>query len=185
MGLSNYLPSSRLIKPGVCTSTTRPASPFEGQVIYETDTDKMLVYNGSAWYAPWNTAWGIVAQVVDSSSTNVSITSTFTTMLSAPSFTAVANRRYLITASWTFYAGSNAQVVDFDIANGATVLNRSYWYAAISGTQMSGAMQAYTTLSAGSTTITLQAKHEGGSNATLWNNGITRNNLVVTDVGPA
>jgi len=49
MGLSNYLPSSRLIQPGVCTSTTRPASPFEGQVIYETDTDKMLVYNGSAW----------------------------------------------------------------------------------------------------------------------------------------
>lgn len=49
MGLSNYLPSSRIAQPGVCTSTTRPASPFEGQVIYETDTDKVLVYNGSIW----------------------------------------------------------------------------------------------------------------------------------------
>jgi hypothetical protein len=33
----------------VCTSSTRPASPYEGQVIYETDTDKTLVWNGSAW----------------------------------------------------------------------------------------------------------------------------------------
>lgn len=37
------------IKPGVCTSTTRPASPFVGQTIYETDTNRMLVWNGSSW----------------------------------------------------------------------------------------------------------------------------------------
>jgi hypothetical protein len=33
----------------VCASTTRPSSPFEGQEIYETDTQKTLVYNGSSW----------------------------------------------------------------------------------------------------------------------------------------
>lgn len=33
----------------VCASTTRPSSPFEGQEIYETDTQKTLVYSGSAW----------------------------------------------------------------------------------------------------------------------------------------
>ena len=49
MGLSNYLPTSAIAKPGVCTSSTRPASPYDGQVIYETDTDKTLVWNGSAW----------------------------------------------------------------------------------------------------------------------------------------
>jgi hypothetical protein len=49
MGLSNYLPSSRISQSGVCTSTTRPASPYEGQVIYETDTDRVLVWNASAW----------------------------------------------------------------------------------------------------------------------------------------
>lgn len=36
----------------ICTSTTRPASPFEGQTIYETDNDRQLVWNGSAWVAP-------------------------------------------------------------------------------------------------------------------------------------
>jgi hypothetical protein len=34
----------------VCSSTTRPSSPFEGQQIYETDSNKTLVYNGSSWF---------------------------------------------------------------------------------------------------------------------------------------
>ena len=33
----------------VCTSTTRPSTPFEGQRIYETDTNRELLYDGSAW----------------------------------------------------------------------------------------------------------------------------------------
>jgi hypothetical protein len=37
------------LKPGVCTSTNRPANPFDGMVIYETDTDRAMVYNGTAW----------------------------------------------------------------------------------------------------------------------------------------
>jgi hypothetical protein len=32
----------------VCTSTTRP-TVYEGRVIYETDTNKVLVYDGAAW----------------------------------------------------------------------------------------------------------------------------------------
>ena len=33
----------------VCTSSTRPGSPFTGQTIFETDTNKMKVWLGSAW----------------------------------------------------------------------------------------------------------------------------------------
>jgi hypothetical protein len=33
----------------VCTSTTRPSGVAEGVMIYETDTDKVLVYDGSSW----------------------------------------------------------------------------------------------------------------------------------------
>jgi hypothetical protein len=32
-----------------CTAATRPASPNEGMLIYETDTDLVLVYSGTAW----------------------------------------------------------------------------------------------------------------------------------------
>lgn len=33
----------------ICTSGTRPSAPTEGRVIYETDTDKLMVYTGSSW----------------------------------------------------------------------------------------------------------------------------------------
>jgi len=33
----------------VVTSGTRPASPFTGQVIFETDTNSSFVYDGSVW----------------------------------------------------------------------------------------------------------------------------------------
>jgi len=49
MPLSSVVGAQSIVKPGVCTSSTRPASPYDGQVIYETDTDRTLVYNGSAW----------------------------------------------------------------------------------------------------------------------------------------
>lgn len=37
------------IRTGVCTSTTRPTAPYEGQHIYETDTDMVAIWNGTAW----------------------------------------------------------------------------------------------------------------------------------------
>ena len=49
MPFSSVLGASSVIKPGVCTSATRPTVPFEGQLIYETDTDRVASYNGSAW----------------------------------------------------------------------------------------------------------------------------------------
>ena len=48
MGVSAAQGSAGL-KQGVCTSTTRPSNPFEGQMIYETDTDLTLIWGGTAW----------------------------------------------------------------------------------------------------------------------------------------
>ena len=33
-----------------CTSTTRPSSPTDGDVLFETDTKNVIVWDGSAWY---------------------------------------------------------------------------------------------------------------------------------------
>lgn len=33
----------------VCTSSSRPGTPFEGLEIYETDTDRTYIYDGSSW----------------------------------------------------------------------------------------------------------------------------------------
>ena len=41
--------SSTGLRPGVCTSTTRPTNPYTGMVIMETDTGYLRVWDGSAW----------------------------------------------------------------------------------------------------------------------------------------
>lgn len=45
--------ASSLSATTICTSATRPASPFEGQKIYETNTDLEYIYDGSAWRVAW------------------------------------------------------------------------------------------------------------------------------------
>lgn len=83
MGLSSILAPGSIAKPGVCTSSTRPASPYEGQVIYETDTDKTLVWNGSAWvFLSTSTANPvglefIKSQTVGTAVSSVNVTSVF------------------------------------------------------------------------------------------------------------
>ena len=53
MGITQQLGASSLIRPGVIDNTAaRPASPFEGQVIFQKDTDQLLVWNGTAWVVP-------------------------------------------------------------------------------------------------------------------------------------
>ena len=50
MPITSQIGSSSLIKPGVIDSAaTRPASPYAGQTIFETDTNRTLVWNGTAW----------------------------------------------------------------------------------------------------------------------------------------
>ena len=51
MAFSSVIGASSVIKPGVVTSSTRPSSPFVGQLIFETDTNRLAVYNGSVWVA--------------------------------------------------------------------------------------------------------------------------------------
>jgi hypothetical protein len=74
MGIASYSGASSVIKPGVVTSSTRPSSPFVGQLIYDTTISQTLVWNGSAWIG----AAGKVAQVVSTSKTDT-FTSTSTT----------------------------------------------------------------------------------------------------------
>lgn len=50
MGLSSQLAPSAIAKPGViANAAARPASPYDGQVVYQQDTDQAYVWNGSAW----------------------------------------------------------------------------------------------------------------------------------------
>ena len=58
----NALRGNQNIGHRVCTSSTRPSTPDEGTMIYETDTKKVYVWDGSEWglistpYGAW-TPW--------------------------------------------------------------------------------------------------------------------------------
>ena len=46
MSISN---NSTGLRPGVCLSSSRPTAPYKGQMVYETDTDMVAIWNGTAW----------------------------------------------------------------------------------------------------------------------------------------
>lgn len=46
MSVSNL---TTTLRTGICTSTSRPTAPYEGQMIYETDTDLFRFWDGAAW----------------------------------------------------------------------------------------------------------------------------------------
>lgn len=49
MPLSTVLGAQSLIQPAVCTTATRPASPYTGQAIYDTTISALLIWSGTAW----------------------------------------------------------------------------------------------------------------------------------------
>jgi len=89
MGIASFSGASSVIKPGVVTSSTRPSSPFVGQLIYDTTVATTLVWNGSAWIG----AAGKVLQVVQAtnSSTTTISTSTFTSINLSASITPISS----------------------------------------------------------------------------------------------
>lgn len=62
----------------ICTSSTRPASPFAGQQIYETDTSLSYTYSGSAWVQTGNLgAWTTFTPQLRTGTTNVTSTNNY------------------------------------------------------------------------------------------------------------
>lgn len=54
---------------GVVTSTTRPSSPFVGQSIYETNTKRYVVFDGTNWVIMAGTMPGCLAYIASGSQT--------------------------------------------------------------------------------------------------------------------
>lgn len=102
----------------ICTSSTRPGSPVEGQGIWETDTDKFLVYTGAAWYPPWNMPWGIVGRG-QATGNQSGITTAVDLTGCSVTFTAVSGRLYKTTAHTLTQQVTNTGRIAFAIADGS------------------------------------------------------------------
>jgi hypothetical protein len=120
MGLSNQIASSRLIQPGVVdNAASRPASPFEGQCIFQKDTDQFLIYNGNAWVCltPQSAVVNALESTASTSYTNLTTT--------GPSVTVATGSKALVTITATIDSNStagNTQVfAGFDVSGPSTV----------------------------------------------------------------
>jgi hypothetical protein len=186
MGLSNYIPSSRIAQSGVCTSSTRPASPFEGQMIYETDTDRVLVWNGSAWYPNWNTAWGFVAQATLATSLNYN-NGTYDVL--SLTFSTVANRRYRYTASGLIVNSGTGiyQSALTDASNNA--LREHYGYFAVSSNNYQISFIDYIETASSTGSVTRKIRNITQSPAVYYYGSDVRDSIAwkirVEDIGPA
>ena len=142
MPLSSVIGSSSIMQPGVCTSSTRPASPYDGQVIYETDTDRAMVWNNSAWVVlstGRTNSLGldlIKTQTIGSAVSTVPVTDAFSStydaykiIVTGGTASAATNLNYQNTGSTTqYYSGgttttySNNSVAGFSNNNGSSML---------------------------------------------------------------
>lgn len=193
MPISSFLAPSAIAKPGVCTSSTRPASPYEGQVIYETDTDKILAWTGSAWYAPWNTAWGVVAATSGGTSsraykvisTGQTINATVTADITDSSITwdAVSGRLYKLSISAYVSSTSASGLASVYLTNSSNTADTSYMVNITNTAGASFVTVHYLLTASGSTTRKWRLKSETG-NTTIF--GTTTPGVVMLeDIGPA
>jgi len=119
MAISN---NSTGLRPGVCTSSTRPTAPYEGQMIYETDTDLTYVWGGSAWQqVSGGTAVGNSGLVyigsVSAASTTIALDSVFTSTYD--------NYRVVITTTNSSLTGTT--LFRFR-AGGSAIATSDYYY---------------------------------------------------------
>lgn len=121
MSISQQIGASSMVKWGVCTSTTRPASPYHGQHIYETDTNLQYVWDGSAWVNNY------------ASSASPALTGVPT----APTATAGTNTTQLATTQFVTTAVSNIRV--------GAVPNFLVYFTGSNGTVTNGAYLDYNT----------------------------------------
>jgi hypothetical protein len=153
------------LRPGVTTSSNRPVSPFEGQMIYETDTDLTYIYGGSAWQqVSGGTAVGnsglvlVKAQTVGSGVSSVTVTDAFS----------ATYKSYLI--QMTNVASSAGGVITFQLTGLTTGYYGNLMYANFAGGAPTSA--GYSNAS--------QFTHAGGTNGVTANLNLTCINPFLT-----
>lgn len=171
--------------PYICTAGTRPGSPFQGQVIYETDTGYLLQYYGATtgWMPPWRTPWGLYGAAEGTTAqTGISAITDLTSM--SLTWTAVANRRYHITGQVRANKDTNVGAVTLTLrTSGGTVLQEDTAALDVTNITIAGLhIDKMWTPSAGSQTVklSLSATSANASTTCASTRPLT---LEVVDVG--
>jgi hypothetical protein len=184
--------TSRLVTPGIanytiCTSSTRPASPVEGALIYETDTDKFLQYTTATtgWTPPWNMPWGQVAAVAYGGANPATLTTIVDIAGLTVTFTAVTNRLYKAWCTLNMSSSVTGDVAVLHLNIDANATFARGFATVNNASQVSAyACRPSFTLTTGSRVIKAQAyRNTGTGNITAFTSDGCF--IVVEDIGPS
>lgn len=125
----------------VATSSTRPSSPFEGQEVYETDTDLQRRWTGSAWVVSGSNGGSFLSA---SSTTTVSAASTLIYTQASITLTPGV---WEVQAAMTLINGTTTDSAAVAIYNqtAAAVVSGSYGTPGYTSTSWAAALQSMPT----------------------------------------
>jgi hypothetical protein len=171
MPLSTVLGAQSLVQPAVCTTATRPASPYTGQAIYDTTVSQVLVYNGTA-FAPVSRVLQVVS-VEYTTATNTTSTTYVTTGLNASITPSSSSSKILVFASGALQNSGSGTAVRVSLFRG-TVAGTNL----ATGSNVKGMGYAYPTTIGGYSCMTLDSP--ATTSATTYTVGFATGNGTVT-----
>lgn len=157
----------------ICTSGTRPSSPFQGQSIYETDTQQTRVWNGTFWLWVGGSHLNIYSKssafTAVVGTTNVPSFARDNTNSRGPDFAPDGSGLFTLpNGIWSIEAIANvasitSQTLEIFNNNGSRVLAYTGFYAAATLTGVSAMW-----FSDGNSGIAIRARNASGGSVT-WN----------------
>lgn len=138
----------------VCTSAVKPtAGLYQGLVGYETDTGRLVVYNGSAWIGVPTTATAEVQTQESTTSTSFVDLAT-----PGPAVSALTGSKALVIVSAQFVTSAASDGFMGAAVSGASTVaasaNQSAYFGASSGNQSISSQLLFTSLTPGVNTFT-------------------------------
>lgn len=169
----------------VLTSTTRPLDPYEGEFIFESDTNKLVGYGGVDW-APRDSGGQIgYAQNVTSQNTFTTVVTDITGLSAA--VTVGTGRRIRISAELQFTSTAANDELEPTIQEGATVLQTTnVRTSSAAGNLSTGYTSIVLTPTAGLHTYKMAARRVAGSGTvTNFGSATAPSYFLVEDIGAA
>lgn len=178
------------LEPVIATSTTRPATPAVGQLVYETDTGLLKEYQGptDGWTLPWGNSWGLIAGP-NVQTTDIALAASLTQILSV-TWTANPRRKYKVVVSnavpYGTVIGCRTDYVIGDISG--TAKSRFAGSTAAAASALTGSVSLESTpesgLSGSTTRYLLGRTGAGSGTAHSYGDGAFGAAIAVYDVGP-
>jgi hypothetical protein len=186
MGITQQIGASSLIRPGVIdNAAARPASPYEGQAVYQKDTDQVLFWNGTAWYPNWNLPWGYIAAPITITTNQTSITTAVDVTGASFTVTLIGGRRYRYKWQGLFQCASAAKRMNIFLSDGSTTFTQTLWIAHDNATDYT--YSGWYVESAGTTstaTRKLRVQQQDAATFQLTNGSTYPLQFSVEDIGP-